>query len=310
MGLRKKSKHKILIFGGSGFIGRALAESAAHQEYEVTIVSRTSSLASKIHPAINVVQHDIQSGPSSIIQKLSFDYVINCAGNISHQEFNFNDQYPINTHYFGLLNIISSLQIKGMKKFIQLGSSDEYGFNKAPQHESFRENPQTPYAFSKTAATHLIQMLVKNINFPGLIIRPFLAYGPHQKSNRLIPYVVRSCLENKEFNISSGTQLKDFLYIDDLIEAIFLCLDADQSLNGKIFNIASGQPISIKELVRVIQALCQGGSANFGARHLPAKENFELYGDITSANDHLGWKPRTSLENGLDKVISHIRNNG
>ena len=125
-----------------------------------------------------------------------------------------------------------------MKNFIQIGSSAEYGMSKNTS-ESTRENPLTFYSAGKVAATQISQMLFLNEKIPITVLRFFQVYGPGQKNDRLIPYVIKSCLLNKKFKLTKCEQVRDFCYVEDIVSAIILCLKT-KNVVGNIYNIGSG----------------------------------------------------------------------
>ena len=95
-------------------------------------------------------------------------------------------------------------------------------------------------------------MLYQSERFPSVVLRIFLTYGNRQKKNRIIPYVINECKKDNEFKILSSNYLRDFCHIDDVINAIFMCLLSSKS-SGKIYNIGSGKGKKIKTIVRLIQ---------------------------------------------------------
>ena len=302
------SNAKVLILGGSGFIGSNLANAFLRFNAKVTVVFCKSSQQEYLNNNLIQIHHNFETGPCDQIRKNNYDFVINCSGYIDHSDYFANGTAIIKNQLFALFNIIESLNNQKLKKFIQIGSSDEYGHNIAPQKESQRESPLTPYGFAKTASTHFIQMLNKNIDFPAIVLRPFLVYGPGQKMNRFIPYAVKNCLNNNNFDITDGRQIKDFLYIEDFIEAVFCSILCPNDLNGSVFNISSGNPISIRDVVEIIQNICHGGNPIFGSKQMPKKENQKLYTELDYVNSSLNWEPKISIEDGLFKVIDHIKN--
>ena len=302
------SNSKVIIFGGSGFIGSGLVKALLNANCEVTSVSKSTAKKDISNNLFKSIKHNFDTGPCDQIKDRSYDFIINCSGYIDHSDFTLNGRNIINNHFLGLMHIVETIKDIKFKKFLHIGSSDEYGQNIEPQVEYQRENPFTPYSFAKTASTHFLQMLHRNIEFPSIVVRPFLVYGPEQKNNRFIPYVIENCLKNNDFQVSAGNQMKDFLYIDDFIEAVFCSLESDNSLNGSIFNIGSGNPVSIMSVVGVIQRICNGGIPVFGSKLIPKKENQNLYADINLAKSSLNWAPKINLEEGLLKVIHHIKN--
>ena len=232
----------------------------------------------------------------------SFEYVINCAGYIDHTHFTKGGRNSFDNHFLLVLNLIEIIDRDVLKKFVNLGSSDEYGSALAPQNELQREQPISPYALGKVASTHLLQVLHKTENFPATIVRLFLAYGPGQNQQRFIPQVIAGCLNNITFSTSKGEQLRDFCYIDDVVDAIFLAL-FNEKANGEVFNIASGIPIAIRDVIVMIKGLVGGGQPEFGAIDYRCGENMALYADVSKAKRLLGWSPKISMHDGLAKTV-------
>ena len=191
---------------------------------------------------------------------------------------------------------------------INLGSSDEYGDNLSPQVETFKDKPFTPYSFAKSASSLFLEMLYKNESFPCCTLRIFLTYGPHQDVNRFIPQIIIGCLKNESFPVSKGEQLRDFCFIDDVVEAIFLVFASSKS-SGEIINIASGKPVSVRDVVEKIQNITKGGYPKFGEIEYRSNENMSLYADINKAKKFLNWNPKYSLEEGLKFTIDWFYEN-
>ena len=301
------SKH-YLIVGGSGFIGRHIVSRALEDNCSVTVTSRRdSTMRLKQHKNLNILQVDLTSPEQvKVLSKYQFSHVINCAGYIDHTLFKNGGKNLIAQHFSGVVNLISSLDRTNLKSFIQLGSSDEYGDTKAPQSEEQRESPISPYSFGKVATTHFLQMLHQTEQFPTVVIRIFLAFGPGQDQNRFLPQIIRGCLSNATFPTSKGEQLRDFCFIDDIIRGIFLAMNSEKAL-GEVINLASGQGRSIRHMIETVQTIIGAGKPQFG--HIPYRpgENMELFADISKAERILKWKPTVSLEEGLRKTIQSYR---
>ena len=295
---------RLLIVGGTGFIGNNLLPFAINLGYKVTILSihrikNEDKVFSVEYLNADICNfHELQN----ILSKNLFTYVINLSGYIDHSGFFDNGDKVIEAHFNGVKNIVKCVKHKGLKRFIQIGSSDEYGDNLAPQDESQRERPISPYSFAKVAASQFLQMLHKSDNFPVVILRLFLVYGPGQDINRFLPQVIQGCLMNKHIPLSHGRQLRDFCFVDDISIGILDALKRHK-VKGELINLASGDPISIHKVVEEVREEIGMGIPEFGKIPFRSGENMQLYADISKAKRLLDWEPKTSFKEGLKKTV-------
>ena len=236
----------------------------------------------------------------------SFTYVVNLGGYIDHSKFFVGGKRVIDNHFLSTINLLLSLKQRKLKRYLHIGTCDEYGANVSPIKENSREDPITSYAFAKLASINLLIMLNKTENFPATVIRLFLVYGPHQKNDRLIPQVINGCLKKKNFPVSKGNQLRDFCYVDDVINAIILSL-IDKRALGEIFNVGSGKPVSVKFIINAISKIVKQGKPEFNKIPFRKNENLKLYPSVNKINRVLGWKPKTNINQGLAKTINYYK---
>ena len=296
-------KKKILITGGTGFLGINILNYLRKKNYNLYSLSRKLPERKKRIKNVKYIIGDLSKKRSlKILSKIKFNYVVNLAGNINHKE----KTKTYNSHYKGLINLTKMLNRKSLIKFVQIGSSVEYGKTKSPQIEP-KKIPNnikihSVYGQSKLSSTIFLMKENEKNNFPSLIIRPYLIYGPFQTSERLIPYTIISCLKKNFFNCSSGIQLRDFLYVTDAVNFIYKMMKSKHV--GKVFNIGSGKKIKIKKVIKLIVKLCKGGKPLFGKIKLRKDEILSLYPSINLAKSN-GWRPSVSLLQGLKLTISH-----
>ena len=227
----------LLVVGGTGFIGHHLLRASQDNCWKATSVSLNPPTNSRFIENVHYIHLDLTDRKlaKSYLEK-DFDYVINLGGYIDHRLFKDGGRDVIDAHFTALQNLLEILPRKKLKRFIQICSSDEYGIAPAPQREEFRELPISPYSLGKVAITHFLQMLQRTENFPAVILRLFLTYGPGQDSSRFIPQIIRGCLSESTFPASDGQQLRDFCYVEDTVNAILKSLNAPK-INGEIINI-------------------------------------------------------------------------
>ena len=182
-------------------------------------------------------------------------------------------------------------------------SCAEYGKVKSPQKENFNCKPISSYARAKNNSTNFMKKLSIKKNFPGTVLRFYQVYGPKQDANRLIPIVINNCIKNKKFPCLDGKQFRDFLYIDDAIEAIIKSLKNKKS-TGEILNIGQGKPMMVKNLIEYIKKKIKKGKPVYGKIKLRKDEAAITFPNIKKAKKIINWKPKTSFQNGLKKTIN------
>ena len=305
--LRNKS---LLVVGGTGFIGTVLLKKANELKMITTSLSLNNPIKTNLIDKTNYIVADT-SNLASLQKAFSdqkFNYIVNLAGYINHDLISSGGFSIVETQLKLLNNLVSIFNVKELTRFIQIGSSDEYGLNQSPQMETFREDPISPYSFAKVINTYYLQMLNKTENFPALILRLFLVYGPHQKLNRLVPHVIKSCIENKNFILSEGNQIKDFTYVDDIVDFILISF-IKKDIEGNIINIGSGRPISVKSIVEIINSKIKLGMPKFNKKYNKFIENNELIPDLSKSKNLLNWNSKTSLDVGLQHTIDWYKKN-
>ena len=214
------------------------------------------------------------------------------------------------SHFNGCKNLSTFFIDKNIKKFIQIGSSIEYGKLKSPQREN-KKNLQKTYSIygkAKLLSTRFVLTLCKKYNFPATILRLYLVYGPSQDQNRLIPITIINAIQNKKFDCSDGLQLRDFTYIDDVVDAIIKTLK-NRFSSGQIINIGQGKPISVKKVINKICELLNCGKPQFGKIKLRKDEIKNLFPSIVKAKKILNWKPKIEIILGLKKTINYYKKN-
>jgi len=155
------------------------------------------------------------------------------------------------------------------------------------------------------SSKYLINIFKKK-NFPSVILRLYLAYGPNQDVNRFLPIVIKSCIKNEKFPCSNGNQLRDFTHVTDVVNAIIKSL-LNKKARGKIINIGCGKPKKIKNIINDIKKISKGGDPQFGEIKLRKDEILKLYPDTRRAKQILKWKPKISFQFGLKKTINHYK---
>ena len=299
-------KKHILIIGGTGFIGYHLAKKSLQKGWVVTSISTNPPKKIRYLKKVKYIICDIRK-KNSLKKKIkrSFEYVVNLGGYVDHS----NKKKTLDSHYHGCKNLVEIFLDKMPISFIQIGSSVEYGNAKSPQKENtickIKSNKST-YGKAKLLASNYLMDLYKKKKFPVTVLRLYLAYGPKQDVNRLIPIVIMGCLKNKKFDCSTGMQVRDFIHVDDVVSAIHKLLK-HKNAKGQIFNIGSSQPKKLKNIIEKIKKISKGGYPQYGKIKFRKDEIKNLYPNIQKIKYMIKWKPRISFEKGLKSTINYYK---
>ena len=293
-------KKKVLVIGGTGFIGFHLIKKLIKKNYNIHSISTNKPNKYRNIKGVKYILSDISdlSKLKRDINKDIYEYVINLGGYVDHT----NKKKTLASHYLGCKNLINIFSNSKIKKFIQMGSSGEYGAMKSPHYENINAKPLTMYNIAKKKASNILLKYFKRFNFPVVIFRLYLTYGPNQDENRFVPIVIKNCLKQKSFDLSHCNQYRDFIYIDDVVNLIIKSLKVNRA-NGEIFNIGTGKPIKLKALINKIKKHIKGGKPKFGVKKLRKDEIYKIYPNIDKTKKFFKWSPKTSVNKGLLKTI-------
>ena len=308
--VRRLKKDHLLVVGGTGFIGYHLIKKAVKKKWNITSVSLNKPKKNRKVRGVTYIFGDI-SKPEQIKKKLkyNFSYVVNAGGYslYEYSKIKEGNKKLFASHFLGLKNLIENLQLKYIKKFVHIGTADEYGKIKSPQKETYKEKPINSYGKVKLLCTKYLMNLNKSIGFPAVVLRFFLTYGPGQDKNRVIRQTIDACLKNKTLKTSKGEALRDFCYIDDAVKSILLSLKSNKT-SGQILNVGSGRPIKVKNIINLIRNKIKSGKVKFGSINYRPGEVMVQYPELKKIRKLIGWSSKTSLNSGLNKTIKYFKN--
>ena len=304
----------ILVTGGAGFIGRWIVKRLRDERKEVCVLDdlsngrRDNIEEFKDNPKFKFILGDVRN--KEMLENLfkEVDICIHAAAAINVQESIENPQRYYDVNVNGTFNILEEARKRDVK-VVLIGTCMVYDLTASKAiSEEHPLNPKSPYAGSKLAAENLALSYFYAYGLPVVITRPFNTYGPYQKSDMeggVVSIFVKSLLEGEPLKIfGDGTQTRDLLYVEDCAEFI-----VKAALNGKavgeILNAGSGKDIAIKDLAVLV---CKDAEPiKHVTHHHPQSEIPKLLCDYTKAKQLLGWAPKTSLEEGIEKTKAWIR---
>ena len=213
------------------------------------------------------------------------------------------------TNIYGTTNLLEVCCNLGFKYFINTGSSSEYGIKNNQMKETDSLEPINFYGASKTTSTFVSKIYSLKYKLPIVTIRPFSPYGYYEEKIRFLPTLIINVLLNKEIKFSNSNYVRDFIFVEDLINA-YLYFIKGNKFYGDIFNIGSGNQTKLGEIVNKMEKIIE---KKILVKWLSTESNqFEpskWQADIRKAKKNLSWKPKTSLDDGLKKSLEWFKNN-
>lgn len=308
------SQENILITGAAGFIGANLTHKLVSLKNKVHIfVKPTTNLwrLKNVLPFIKLynVQLTNKAQLRKIIKRIKPGIIYHLAtyGAYPAQA----DQISIiNTNIMGTANLITALNSGSYECFINTGSSSEYGFKRKPMKETDLLKPESFYAATKAVSSYYCQIIAKGYNKPIATIRPFSVYGPYEEAGRFIPTVITNTLLGKSVYLTPGSIRRDFIYINDLIDAYLkIALSIKNRKNyGEIFNIGSGKQYTNNQVVNIIAKIINKKISVIKGGYQKRNWDTDFWvADITKAKKQLNWKPKYPLKSGLRETINWFK---
>lgn len=265
-------KETIYLIGGSGFIGKHLAR-VLSKEYNITVFDKfIDGEYFKRFPTVGTYRIDLTEEKIPETYETP-DFIINLASIVTaERDFSLFDSL-VASNLKILLNLYERFKdCKKLKMFIQFGSSEEYGKALSPYIETIREQPVSPYALVKQLTTNTALMLHSNYGFPAMVVRPGNLFGEGQNPSKFIPYVVQKLKSGESLNVTPCEQKRDFIHIDDFVDAIHVIIRNYSMCLGEIINISSGVSVSLKSIIENYKRELKSTSqVNYGA--IPYREN-------------------------------------
>lgn len=325
---------KVLVTGGTGFLGKRLAEILNELDYDVTASGRNTKVGTDLEEqGITFVQNDLANEQTTVDVCKDKEYVFHC-GALSASWGRYEDFYQSNV--VGTENVIKGCRIHGVKRLIHTSSPSIYAMNQ--DRFNVKETAELPkvkvnaYAETKYEAEKLIDAAFEN-GLPVISIRPRAIFGPNDSN--ILPRLLQANNEKKLPFIRGGKAMMDVTYVDNVVAALLKCIDSPESTLGEKYNITNGEPMTFHTLVK---QLFTELDERMYSKNIPYPIAYSLAGllemtakirksdkepiltrttvqmlgrsvtlDISKAEKELHYKPEISVADGVKAYVESIK---
>lgn len=285
---------KILVTGGTGFIGNNVAKELKKLGHEVYILIREKSELMEEYKTI--VYNENLNALIEEFKKIKFDLIIHCAALFISEHKSEDIDNLIKSNILLTTHILEAMKISGVKKIINTSTSW--------QHYNDEEyNPVCLYAATKQAAEDIIKFYCEAEEFSCITLTIFDSYGPNDKRKKLINLLFNISKNDNQLALSPGEQYVDYIYIDDIVDAYIQSVNLLIENKLKGFNkyyLNSDTPLKLKEIVNICEEVFgKKLHVNFGARPYRVREVMTTY---RKGRRLPNWYPKYSFKGGLEKI--------
>lgn len=299
----------ILVTGSSGTIGTRLCEKLLERNYTVRGVDwvpnkwseRINSLTTNV---------DLRSREQMEVLPTDADLVIHLAANARVYNLVL-DPVLARDNFETLFNTLEFCRRNAIKRILFASSREVYGNSNQIVHfenEAYVRNCESPYTASKVGGEALVHAYHQCYDLDFVIVRFSNVYGMYDDTDRIIPLFIKKTTEGADIVVYGEEKLLDFTYIDDAVCGVLKCIENFDEVQNDVFNIASGQGLSLVEVARKIQGAMAGRTElSIGPSRIGEVEKFVA--DISKARRILGYSPETMIDKGIERSVRWYREN-
>jgi UDP-glucose 4-epimerase len=314
-----RNRSNVVVTGGAGFIGSELVRQLAERGEQVMVVDnlvngKRENLADVLSPHVKLMVTDIRDLDTlrPILREAKTVYHLACLG-VRHSVHSPHENHEVNAT--ATLQLLEEAKKADVPRFVYVSTSEVYGGVRwAPtiRWEQMTEDhpafPCTVYGGSKLAGECYARAYYRTYGYPTVVVRPFNTYGPRSHhegdSGEVIPKFLLRCLAGRPLVVfGDGSQSRDFTYVSDTARGILLAGDHPLAI-GETINVGSGNEVTINDLAKLVAI--EAGRPDAVVEHDRARPGdvHRLVADVARARALLGYEPRVSLSEGLQRLMN------
>lgn len=300
---------RLFITGASGFVGSATLRAAILAGHKVVAPVRRASNTWRLKPhegQYTRIEADLRDSDAiaKALRETMPDAVVHLGWTGVGNSARF-DRSQITDNIDAACRLLDAAVAVGCRSFIGLGSQGEYGPLNKRTSEDELPAPTTLYGAAKLATLQLTRQLAAQAGMHFAWLRLFSAFGPEDNENWLIPFLIQEMLAGRRPQTTLGTQCWDWLYIDDVADAILAVVQARAE---GVLNVGSGRPVTVRHVVETIRDIAAPDmKLVFGEVPFRPDQVMHMEADISRITSITGWRPRISIDEGLERTVAWHR---
>jgi nucleoside-diphosphate-sugar epimerase len=303
---------RVLLTGGTGFVGASLTRRLLRDGHEVHLLLRPGHATWRLddvrdHVRTHVLDATDRSAVDALVAEVRPEWVFHLMayGAYSQQR----DAIEMaRTNVTATMTLMESCASRGFEAFVHAGSSSEYGLADHAPREDEALAPNSAYAVTKAAATHFGQYMARSRDLHIVTLRLYAVFGPWEEPTRLVPNLLTHALRGELPDLVDPRIARDFVYVDDVDDAFVRAATQSAQGRGAVYNVGSGTQCTLGDLVEVVRRLFEvEQEPRWGSMPNRAWDTAIWVSDSSLAAARIGWQSRTSLEAGLTATAEWIR---
>ena len=303
---------RVLVTGATGFVGANLARRLLRDGHEVHLLVRPEHAAWRIEEIRrDVVLHPVpvhdREAVASAVAAVRAEWIFHLA---AHGAYSWQTDLPemTRTNVQGTMNLVSAALRTGFEAFVNTGSSSEYGFKDHAPAESELLEPNSDYAVTKAAATQFCASIARRERVHLPTLRLYSVYGPYEDPRRLVPTLIEQGLRGRLPPLVDPTVARDFVHVDDVVDAYLLAAQRPTSELGAIYNVGSGVKTTIRDAVDVARQVLEiAQEPQWNTMPNRSWDTAVWVSDSRKIRAQLGWQPRHDFASGLGRTVEWQR---
>lgn len=299
---------RVIITGATGFVGANLARRLIQDGHDVHLFLRPGynpwrieniSQKSKLH----ILNFSDQQALCAEVAAIQPEWVFHLAASGAYS-WQTDLSQMVQTNFLGTINLVEACLQTGFDTFINTGSSSEYGYKNTASTETEWLEPNSHYAVTKASATLFCRFTAQSSSVRLFTLRLYSAFGPFEDPKRLMPTLIREGLMGRLPALVNPDTARDYVYIDDVIDAYLLAAEKPNQESGAVYNIGAGLQTYLREVVQVArQVLDIQQEPEWGSMPQRLWDTNSWVANNQKAQTELGWHPRFTFEQGFQRMV-------